>query len=75
LLIETPHNCKVTAFIMGDNQLIALITVEQHNLGFADFHMQIQSSLPHEHNEKCFPQPFKQSVWCLLLLIFLMFIM
>ena len=60
---------------MGDYQLSALITIELDNLCFADFHMQIQSSLSHEHGEKCFPQPFKQFVLLLLLLIFLLLIM
>ena len=60
---------------MGDYQLAALITIELVNLGCAVFHMQIQSSVSHEHDEKCFPQPFKQSVWWLLLLIFLLLIM
>jgi hypothetical protein len=59
---------------MGDYQLSALIIIELDNLGFADFHMQIQSSLSHEHDEKCFPQPFNEPVWCLLLLNFLLLI-
>ena len=68
--VEVPHNCEVTANIMRDYQLSALIPIKVINLGFRNLHLQIQSRFPPDHAEKCFGQPCNKFVWCLKHLLF-----